>query len=61
MKKGEREVFKLEAAMSYYANLVEHKLKSGEEITDQLLALLDKATSDYSKAMTPYMKLKDMV
>ena len=47
--------------MNYYANVVEHKLKSGEEITDQLLALLDKATSDYSKAMSPYMKLKDMV
>ena len=47
--------------MTFYTNLVENKLRAGDEITDELLDLLDKATSAYSDALKPYMKLKDMV
>ena len=47
--------------MTFYNDLVEHKLKAGDEITDELLELLDNATSAYSNALKPYMKLKDMV
>ena len=47
--------------MIYYNDLVEHKLKAGDEVSNELLDRLDDATSAYQKALEPFMKLKDMV
>ena len=46
--------------MIYYNNIVEMKLMRGEEITEEDLKLLDKATDAYEEEIRPYLSVEEI-
>ena len=60
LTQAERIRYEKEAAMIYYNNIVEMKLMRGEEITEEDLKLLDKATDAYEEEIRPYLSVEEI-
>ena len=51
----ERNRYELQAVMIYYNNIVENKIAKGEEVTEEDIENLDKATDAYEAEIKPYL------
>ena len=56
----ERIRYEKEAAMIWYNNIIEMKLARGEEITEEDLKLLDKATDAYEEEIRPFLTIEEI-
>ena len=60
MTDAERTRYEKESAMIFYNNIVEMKLMRGDEIIDEDLELLDKATDAYEEEIRPYLSVEEI-
>ena len=56
----ERIWYEKEAAMIWHNNIIEMKLARGEEITEEDLELLDKATDAYEEEIRPFLTIEEI-
>ena len=47
--------------MVYYNNVIENKLMRGEEVTEEDLENIDKATDAYEEEIRPWLSVQDLV
>ena len=47
--------------MIYYNNIIENKLASGEEVTEEDLENLDRATDAYEAEIKPWLSIEEII